>query len=130
MPVEYRIVPELRLVVSRATGVVSEEELNAHYARLKADPAFDPTYQQIADARGVTDASAVRGDLPRRTETRGFAPGARRALIAPAGHLYGLARQHTTLAGLRGDTTEAFSTVDEAEAWLGLAPGASGLPRE
>ena len=130
MPVEYRIVPELRLVVSRASGVVSEEELNAHYARLLADPAFDPTYHQIADARAVTDASAIGGDMPRRTATRGFAPGSRRALIAPAGHLYGLARQHTTLVGLRGDTAEAFSSVDDAEAWLGLAPGSSGLPRE
>ena len=130
MPVEYRIVPELQLVVTRASGVVSEDELNAHYARLQADPAFDPTYRQIADARGVTDASAIGGDMPRRAGERGFAPGAKRALIAPAGHLYGLARQHTTLAGLRGSTTEAFSTVADAEAWLGLEPGASGLPRE
>ena len=130
MPVDYRIVPELKLVVTRAAGVVSEEELNAHYARMLADPAFDPSYRQIADARSVTDASAIGGDMPRRTAARGFAPGARRALIAPAGHLYGLARQHTTLAGLHGATTEAFNSVADAEAWLGLEPGSSGLPRE
>ena len=78
MPIEYRIDPVHRLIVSRAWGAVTEAELNAHYEQIAGDPRFDPTFQQIADAREVTDATGVRGDMPRRAQPRPFAPGLNR----------------------------------------------------
>lgn len=127
MPLEYTLDPSHRLLVTRASGVLTAAEIAAHWHRLIEEERLEPPFRHLVDLREVTDASAVPGDLPRQLTPPGGAVGVRRAFVALAGALFGLARQHATYAELSGAETDVFTTVRAAEAWLGLTPGASGL---
>lgn len=61
MPVDYKIVLERRLVLTRARGVLTNEEIVGHARRLKLEADFDPTFRQFADLRDV-EVSPVTTD--------------------------------------------------------------------
>ena len=127
MPSDYRIDAERRLVLIRSWGVITDDQIIAFYDRLRADPAYTPAYPQIIDMRAVTDATRLRGDLPRRSWPNHSAAGIRRAFVAPPGYIFGVARQNATYGELDGADTAVFDSLAGAEEWLGLPPGGSGL---
>ena len=127
MPIEYTLQSSHRLLVTRAWGVLTGDEIATHCHRHRAEERLDPPFRHLVDLRDVTDASAVPGDLPRKLTSAGGAVGVRRAFVAHAGAVFGLARQHATYAELSGAETEVFTSVREAEAWLGVSRGQSGL---
>ena len=122
MPVTYTIDPVLRLVRTRAEGVLTEPETSELYRRIKADPAFQPTFSQLCDLTVVdeiqTSATYLR-ELARQTI---FAPGARRAFVTSQLFHYGLARMLQSFCELEGSEIGVFKSMAEAEQWLGLAP--------
>ena len=65
MPTTYQRDPVRHLVVSRAWGILTDDDIDSHYKRLVADPGFDPTFRQVCDMMEVTRIDAT-SDMLRR----------------------------------------------------------------
>ena len=74
MPESYEIDAQRGLVVCRAWGDLSSEDLHNHYRRLVADPAFSPHYEQLADLTEVTqftvDSETIESEARARASSR------------------------------------------------------------
>jgi hypothetical protein len=120
MPAEYSIHPELRLVRSRAWGYLTDAESRAHYTHIANDPHFLPSFRQLCDLREVVQIQAATGTLRDLALKSIFAPGTRRAFIAPEDEHFGLARMLQTFCELEGTEVGVFRTMEEATTWLEL----------
>jgi len=119
MPVFYKIETERRLVLSTASGALSQADVLAHQQKLLNDPDFDPTFSQIADFRQVTSFDLSADEIRFLAQRSIFSPHARRALIAPNDLGYGLARMFEMLRESQGDqATRVFRTLEEALDWV------------
>jgi hypothetical protein len=121
MPMSYSIVPEQRLVLCRAWGVLSNEDLHEHYRNIAADPQFRPEYRQFGDLRAVTRLIADSTAIAAAASLTVFAPGARRALVAPSDITFGLARMFASYAEDAGQLVRVFREVRDAEEWLEMS---------
>jgi hypothetical protein len=120
MPISHTIDTEHRLVRSRLWDVVTEVDAWSSAATLMNDPAFDPTFAQIADMREVTRVE-VGANTVRDLAVMGiFDPKARRALLVASGLQRGVGRMTTSYAEGGDQQIALFESVDEAERWLGL----------
>ena len=118
MPESYEIDAAEGVVVCRAWGQLTNEELREHYRRLLKDPDFRPSYSQIADLCDVT-AFTVDSETIEATARMGvFDPGTPRVFVAPPGVGFGLARMFSAYATSRGQVLEVFSDMKKARAWL------------
>lgn len=120
MPASYEIDPQQRLVISRAWGVLSDDDLHEHYAALTADPAFDPSFRQLADMRDVTRVTTSSTAIEEAAEIPAFTPGVRRAVVAAADLHFGLARMFAAYAESLGQEVRVFRELGAAREWLGL----------
>ncbi len=120
MPESYEIDADRELVVCRAWGSLSNEDLREHYRRLVADPDFRPEYSQIADLRDVTDFAVDSATIESVAQRPVFAPGTRRAFIAPKGIAFGLVRMFATHSLAIDQVLEIFSDERLAREWLGV----------
>lgn len=117
MPESYDIDPGQSLVVCRAWGEFSNSDLREHYRRLLADPRFDPGYAQLADLRGVTHFSVESALIESTARQRIFLPGTPRAIVAPKGVGFGLARMFAAYSP-DGNDVHVFEHLADAETWL------------
>ena len=118
MPAAYEIDPNRRLVTTRLWGSVSENEIYEHNDKLRNDPAFDPSYRQCADMSALTEVT-VSADVIRDTANdQFFLPGTRRAFIAKADAVFGMARMYALRAESLGQTVEVFREMAPAKEWL------------
>jgi hypothetical protein len=120
MPTSYSIDPDRRLVTSRIWGVVTDEEVLEHNRLLRADPAFDPTYRQIADMSDVTRNLVTLPNVQETARDQYFTTGTRRALLVGDDTTYGLCRMFATYAESVGQMVRVFRERKAAEEWLGL----------
>lgn len=120
MPESFEIDADRKLVICRAWGLLTDEELRDHYKRLLADPAFRPEYCQFADLRGVTEFTVDSRTIEDAARMQVFSPGTRRAFVAPTGVAFGLARMFSAYSASAGQTLEVFKDVHSAEEWLGV----------
>jgi hypothetical protein len=127
MPMRYEIDPNARLVRSTAWGILTGEDVRLHQESLGADPAFDPTYQQLGDFRGVSDARVDTESIREVARTRLFVPEVRRALVADSDLVYGLARMYQQLGGFDERNGQVFRTLAEALAFLGMTAVEAGV---
>ena len=121
MPASYHIDLRAGVVYSVFEGQVNNEELLDHQQRLSADPEFQPTMNHVVDARAVT-ATAVTAFGVRLVATPSiFGPGSRRAIIAGGdSHSSGYLSMFKNLRSQSGEDIKIFSTVEDAQRWLGL----------
>ena len=118
MPASYEIDPDRRLVTCRVWGVLTGPELIAHYHALRADPAFDSGYRQLADLTEARQLTATADELRAAATMNAFAPGARRAIIAPTDIAYGMARMFAVFAEGDEQQIEVFRDARGATDWV------------
>jgi hypothetical protein len=123
MPTAYILDPALRLVRSRAWGVLTAAETTHHYDHIVADPEFEPAYRQVCDLRDVERIEISSDAIRELARTAVFAPGAKRAFVATADAHFGLSRMLQAFCELEGTQVGVFRTMVEAEEWLRLDPG-------
>src|SRR5688572_19219801 len=114
MPESYRIDAEHQLVIGRAWGIVTGDDIHRHYDRLRADPDFSPEYRQLADLRDVERVEADSASVQREARRRTFSPSAKRAFVVQEAHVYGMIRMFGTISETSGSSIEIFSTLREA----------------
>jgi hypothetical protein len=120
MPASYRIDVARRLVLSRAWGVFTVQDLFEHYTTLAADPAFDPGFSQLVDLRDVEEVGMTRSDIRRHALERLFGSSSRRALVVSSDAHYELARVYGAFAEYASQKVHVFRDMHDAAHWLGI----------
>ena len=120
MPVTYSVDPVLRLVRTRAEGVLTELETSELYQRIRKDPAFEPGFSQLCDLTVVDEIQTSAPYLRELARQSIFSKGARRAFVTSQLFHYGLARMLQSFCEIEGTEVAVFKTMAEAEDWLGL----------
>lgn len=124
MPAEYIIDAERGIVFSRGVGTVTDDDLQQHAAKLKADPAFKASFRQFADFSEVKELRITSGGIASIAgKANPFGPDAIRAAYAPQDLIFGMARMFATMH----EASSLLVTRDRAaaERHLGLAAGES-----
>ena len=126
MPCDFEIDTVYRLVRTRLWGMVTSDEVMEHRRRLLADPAFRDGYSQLIDMRDMTGTTVTGDEIRQLAESSPFAPGARRATVAPLDVNFGLARMFGSFRESHspGEQFRVFRKLEDAMEWLKL-PGAN-----
>jgi hypothetical protein len=120
LPATYSIDIGRKLVISRAWGAITDDDVREHARILRADPLFDPTYRQLLDMTGITEDLVHTNTKQESSYGQLFARGVRRAWVASADYTFGMARMYAVAAERQGQTVGVFRARSEAEEWLGL----------
>lgn len=120
MAMSYRIDQARGLVLTRIWGNFTNDDLRDGMSHLMADPRFDHQYRSLVDMREVSEISVDARVVSQTARTPLFAPDARRAIVAPTDHAFGIARMYAAYAEHDGCTVQVFRHFAEAEEWLGL----------
>ncbi len=122
MPVTYTIDVAARTVFVSAVDPLTDEDLLAGQAALRADPFFHPDFRQLFDLRQVTAVNRISSNVLRALAAHSaFGPPARRALVvSPEPSAYGLARMFGALVDGKGGEVMVFRDLGDARRWLGL----------
>lgn len=120
MPCNYVIEKERRLVVSTASGRVTFAELMDHQNRMVEDPDFNPEFNQLIDATGVTEVELSRDAAQELTSRNIFSPRSRRALVATKPAIFGMGRVLLAYHEMSDapSQTNAFYELAQAMKWL------------
>jgi hypothetical protein len=120
VPAEYRLDLPLRLVRTHEWGVLTDDDLRDLYEQIRTDPAFDPSFRQLCDLRGVTQITTSVETLRSLAQNHVFMSGSRRAFVVGRAVDFGLARLFQTYSEAEGQAVEVFRDMNDAERWLGL----------
>jgi hypothetical protein len=132
MPIEYTIDVARGLIHTRGWDYIGDKEYRAYIANLFADPAVRPGMKQLTDWRAVTQvdvsaetmratAETVRAFVERQHHQPNFT-NYRLAIVVAQTVVYGMARMYQILSEEHDPHIGVFRDIDEARAWLGLAP--------
>lgn len=114
---DYVVNPKKKLVIVRFCKKLSLAEIGQYAKLLRADPAFEPTFAEIADLTEVEEFSLDADDfLKLADEIDPFSIEAKRAFVAPSTTQNHAARMHKILRSQR--KFEIFRTMREAERWI------------
>jgi hypothetical protein len=129
MPITVHVDPSLRVRYAAASGVVTDADVLEGYGEVLADPAYDPSIDQLFDGSAierleVTPAAVMRlAELVARAD-RAIAPGVRPrvAIVAPADAAFGLARMYEAYRESQQSPKQYFvcRTAEDARRWLGI----------
>jgi hypothetical protein len=118
MGMTYTIDEERRVVLTRGWGKVTTRELQDLTSRILLDPRFDAAYRSLADLRDVTEVMVNTMAMAETASTPLFVLGARRAIVASADVVFGMARLFASFAERSGQEVRVFKDLSSAEAWL------------
>lgn len=129
MPQEYTIDAQQQVIWARCWGRLSDQDLVAHQAALRADPQFHDQISQLVDAREVTDVDVSTEAVKKLGASTLFAPAAKRAYVVAQNALYGLVRMYEQQQAVRGtNSVRVFRDRAVALAWLGVNEPSATAP--
>lgn len=125
MPVTYEVDKTLGLVWTRLVGVVTVDELVAHFQELEQNPDAPVSLNVLLD---LTDLTTVPDAGQLRTLTKEMTRVYQRihfnacAIVASRDVLFGMARMWEVFAGECFQATRTFRHLEEARTWLASDP--------
>lgn len=124
MPISYRIDVERNLVLTTASGTLTDDDIVQHKARLVRDPDFNSAMKELSDIRGIDQLDVTPGGVAAmvQQDIRDSAAVAshKLALVVSKEVAYGMARMYQTLTKSNIEAVGVFRDIDEARAWLQL----------
>jgi len=122
MPCSYVIDKEKRLVISSAWDRITFADVINHQDQLRADPAFNPDFDQLVDATRVTAIDATLEEVKKVASRRIFSASARRAYVASRPEVFGIGRLLGAHLGMGRipQQVSIFYDLPSALKWLGL----------
>lgn len=120
MPITYRVDAGEALILTTATGTLSDDDILAHKRALLDDPSVVPRMAELSDVRGVTELAVTTDGIRMFTsfDRANARPDGRLAIVASEDFTFGTARMYQM--GGAEDNVGVFRTVEEARDWLGL----------
>ena len=129
MPQEYTIDTQQQVIWARCWGCLSDQDLLAHQAALRADPKFNNLISQLVDAREVTELEVSTAAVNKLGTSTLFAPTAKRAYVVTQNALFGLIRMYEQQQAVRGvSAVRVFRDRALALAWLGVSDPSTITP--
>ena len=119
MPIHYSIDPADGRMTTRADGVVTFHDINAHLDVEQRNR--DLHRSELIDARGATTdltAEQVRRLVRRAADMLRITDLGPTAIVTTNDVVYGMARMYSILAEGVGANAEAFRDMDSAKRWL------------
>lgn len=124
MPADFYIDKNRKVVFSKAVTPFTYDDAYGHMERLKADPEFSDSFNQLWDLCEISAPHLTREDVGRLSKVAVFSPQSKRAFLVEADWQYGYARMFGILRDIEGETgIRVFRESKEALAWLGLTSG-------
>jgi hypothetical protein len=124
MAVRYSIDKYRRLVLTKAEGCVTFDDVRGHQDRLMADPEFDVSFDQLIDTSLTTEVDISAEQARILAHRHIVSPASRRAIVAPRPLLFGMGRMMQAYHDMVTDTeVKVFYSMDEAVGWLGKGRG-------
>jgi hypothetical protein len=125
----YQIDEAQSVIWTRCWGVLCDEDVLNHQARLRADPKFRSGMSQLVDCTAVTEVTLTARMMLQMGQSTLFAPEAKRAYVVAKEVMFGLARMYEMYQGMRGHhSVRVFRCRAQAVAWLDVqdcAPGSA-----
>jgi hypothetical protein len=118
MALSVTIDVERSLIVTRASGVLTFDDVLAARAETRSHPDFDPRYFDLFDLREVTEIEISGAEMARIAATSVLARGVCRAFVVKTQVQYGMARMFSGLAEPHDQNVFVFRDLAVAEAWL------------
>jgi hypothetical protein len=118
VPIAQHVIDvERRLVTVRFGEKLSFEDIERYTELLHENPAFEPTFSEIADLSEVKQVDLQADDFMKLADqTDPFSPAAKRAFVARSSVQKHAARMHRILRSQRN--IEIFESLEEAERWI------------
>src|SRR5688572_10971545 len=113
MAISFRIDSDQTIYVTYS-GTVTKDDSLALLQTVPRDPLFRRDARVLVDMRDVTDLKWSTDDVYALAQRTVLGPGARRAIVASRGRVYGMARMYEILSEHRPDETAVFRTIVEA----------------
>ena len=129
MPASYRIDTAVRVIFSRAEGRLTDQDLLTHQDRLREDPAFQWSFDQIYDFSDVTAIDVTDATLRRLNERLPFLRGVKRAFVASSDMTRDLTERVSALRDVTMEQTRIFDDLEAARRWLHLDKVRSNPPK-
>jgi hypothetical protein len=126
MPITFHIDVAHRIVFTLGFGTVTDKDLLQHNIDLKADPAFDPTFNQLLVFTEVINADVTSETIYWIINHRIFNLSSLRAIVVKPGLQYGFALMFQNMRSIEDNNIRVFLDLDEAKSWLGLSSDESG----
>jgi hypothetical protein len=122
MPFSYIVYQEHRLVISSGSGCVTWNEIKERQDQTKADPNFDPAFNQLVDLRAVTSFDMTSEQARMLARRIIFSLTSKRAFIAADPAIFGVARMWEAFTELSDNPSQVrvFYDLPSALKWLGL----------
>lgn len=121
MAVDFLIDADARMIFTVAIDVLTYADAIGHMDRLQADPAFDPTFSQIADFRDVTRVDISGFDVRTLAKRTLFHREARRVMVIRKAIAFGLARMFMALREIRGESNlKIVREMRDAADWVDM----------
>ena len=122
MPCKYVIDREKRLVITSAWDRVTFAEVITLQDQLRADPEFNPDFDQLVDASAVTGIDATVEEVKKAASRRTFSSVSRRAFVATNPEVFAMGRLLGAHLGMGRvpQQVHVFYDVPSALEWLGL----------
>lgn len=130
MAFDFRIDIEKRVVLFRAEGSFSSEELLTCVEAVLAAPGFEPDFNHLVDLRRITTFEPGAADLrarARRDHDDARLDAGRIAIVSSSDIVFGMARMYEILMEDAAVSVRTFKTMEEAMKWLGLPADGTGL---
>jgi len=120
MPFATSFYLDRRLMITRAWGHITVEDVLAFRQDLAARPEFNPTWAHVVDARNAVVFDMSADEIRQLAETSVFSPSARRAMVATDPAIFGLFRMYGVMFELQvdGSAVGVFTTLDNAIEWV------------
>lgn len=119
MAIAYSILSDLKLVVSRAWGRVTDEDLTEHFRVLTADSLFDHAYDLLSDCRYITENLVTHKGIQYETSKSPYLPSARRVLLVQTALQKARGRQFSIYSSETENHFLLTDDPDHAISWLG-----------
>ncbi len=122
MPVSYTIDVQSSLVLTRASGTLTDDDVIQLKARLVRDPDFKPGMRELSDIRNIdhldVTPAGVRAMVLQDKEDASQVASHKLALVLSEDVAYGMARMYQTLTESNMENVGVFRDIEEARAWL------------
>ena len=123
MPVNYVLYPDRPLIVTTGSGVVTDEELLAHWHNGYTDEWISWGTSEVLDLRAVEPFEATPAglrelvDLDANYAKQQSAP-FKFAIVAPSEYIFGLMRMYQAYSDLNPNFVRVFRDLSGVEEWL------------
>ena len=118
MPLSYAIDARRRVVVTRASGVLTVDDAVRVRVLLQSDPVFRSHFALLFDLREVTQVKMSFQALARLAATTVFAARARRAFVCATDLQFEIAHAFSLVSREHQLVVRVFHEPHTAEAWL------------